>query len=134
MGSFFCHCNLHWFLQPEAMRLYFLVLEPRAAQCTLAWGWNRSLPNCPSWFLFATCEYGTTCLQDVAAASSPSHTASSLPLLPAWMNVSSTPWLSDFYTVQFSGPSWFLDWLLSLLWHARKISKSTYPSILAKSY
>ena len=43
-----------------------------------------------------------------------------LPLLTAWMNVSSlTSWLSDFHTVQFSGSSdcfLFLNWLLSFFW------------------
>ena len=45
---------------------------------------------------------------------------SSPPLLPVWMNVSSlTPWLSDFYTVQFSGSIGcflFLNLLLSFFW------------------
>ena len=39
----------------------------------------------------------------------------SRPLLAIWMNVSSTPWLLDFHTVQFSGSSGylFLNLLLS---------------------
>ena len=45
---------------------------------------------------------------------------SSLPLLPVWMNVSSlTPWLSDFYTVWFSGRYGyflFLNLLLFYFW------------------
>ena len=44
----------------------------------------------------------------------------SLPLLLVWMNVSSlTPWLSDFYTVLFSGSSGcflFFNLLLSFFW------------------
>ena len=44
----------------------------------------------------------------------------SLPLLPVWMNVSSsTAWLSDFHTVRFSvssGCFFFLNLLLSFFW------------------
>ena len=62
----------------------------------------------------------------------------SLPLLLAWMNVSSlTPWLSNFHTIQFSVSSdWFLflNLLVSLLCLCvRRHSISTYTSILARS-
>ena len=55
----------------------------------------------------------------------------SAPLL-VWMNVSSlTPWLLDFHTVQFSGPSGcflFLNWLLSFFWLYEE-AKRTYLCI-----
>ena len=41
------------------------------------------------------------------------------PLLPVWMNVSLTPWLSDFHALWYSGSYGcllFLKWLLSLFW------------------
>ena len=51
------------------------------------------------------------------------HTSSlplSLPFLPVWMNISLTPWLSDFHAVWFSGRSVFFffsrNWLLSFFW------------------
>ena len=57
----------------------------------------------------------------------------SLPLLPVGMNVSSlTPWLSDFYTVQFFGSSGyflFLNLLLSFFW-LRKELKYIYLCLL----
>ena len=44
----------------------------------------------------------------------------SLPLPPVWMNVSLTPWLSDFHTVWVSDSSGcfflFVNWLLSFFW------------------
>ena len=44
--------------------------------CSLAWGWDCSLPRCPSWFLATTRECGNCCS---TTAASPPHTASSLP-------------------------------------------------------
>ena len=44
---------------------------------------------------------------------------SSPPFLPVWMNISLTPWMSDFHTVQFSvssGCFLFLNLLLSFFW------------------
>ena len=59
------------------------------------------------------------------------------PLLPVWMNVSSlSPWLSDFYTVQFSissGCFLFLNCCCPSFGCARRHSVSTYASILARS-
>ena len=52
-------------------------------------------------------------------AHPPHPGSSSLPLLPVWINVSLTPWLSHFYTVRYSGRSGcflFLNWLLSFFW------------------
>ena len=47
------------------------------------------------------------------------------PFLPAWMIVSSsTPWLSDFHTVQFSGSSGyflFLNLLLTFFWLCKEV-------------
>ena len=58
----------------------------------------------------------------------------SLPLLPAWMNVSSlSPWLSDFHTVQFSvssGCFLFLNCCCPFSW-TRRHRVFTYASILA---
>ena len=53
-----------------------------------------------------------------------------------WMNVSSlTPWLLDFYTVQFSGSSGYFLFLnlLSFFWLCEEESVSTYASILSGS-
>ena len=82
------------------------MLEPWVERSVL-------LPCCSSWFI---CTWMWDC--PVCKPSShlvcqplPSHKSSpprcpSPSLLPVWMNVSSlTPWLSDFYTVQFSGSS-----------------------------
>ena len=59
------------------------------------------------------------------------------PFLLAWMNVSSlSPWLSDFYTVQFSvssGCFLFLNCCCPSFGYARRHSVSTYDSILAGS-
>ena len=61
--------------------------------CSLAWGWDGSLPRCPSRFLSNTGECGTThsashhchCL-DAAITPRPLYPGSlSLPLLPFWM-------------------------------------------------
>ena len=48
----------------------------------------------------------------------------SLPILLVWMNVSFTPWLSDFHAVWFpsrSGCLLFVNWLLSFLWLFEKV-------------
>ena len=107
-----CRLDPHMFLKPEALRLYFPVLEPWVA-------WSVLLPSCSSWFI---------CMQmwDCPLYQLPTRRASSLPycpsppLLPVWVSVSSlTPWLSDFHTVQFSGSSGcflFLNLLLSFFW------------------
>ena len=61
---------------------------------------------------------------------------SSLPLLQVWMNVSLSPWLSDFHTVRFSVSSgWFvfLNCCCPSFGCARRHSMSTYTSILAGS-
>ena len=59
----------------------------------------------------------------------------SLPLLPAWMNVSSLSlWLSDFHTVQFSvssGCFLFLNFCCPYFGCVRRHSASIYASILA---
>ena len=61
---------------------------------------------------------------------------SSLPLLQVWMNVSLSPWLSDFHTVRFSVSSscfLFLNCCCPSFGCARRHSVSTYASILAGS-
>ena len=48
----------------------------------------------------------------------------SLSLLPIWVNVSLTPWFSEFHAVWFSGTSGcllFVNWLLSFLWLFEKV-------------
>ena len=59
------------------------------------------------------------------------------PLLLVWMNVSLTPWLSEFHAVWFSGISGcllFLNWLLSFFWLCKE-AQCFYPhaSILART-
>ena len=57
----------------------------------------------------------------------------SSPLLPVWMNVSLTPWLSDFHQVWISGSSGctlFLNLLLSFFWLCKEV-KHCYVSIMA---
>ena len=83
--------------------------------CSLAWGWDGSLPRCPSWFLSTTRECGTThsagyCHCLAATILCPLCPGSrSPPLLPIWMNISSlNPWLSDFHTVWFSGSTGYI--------------------------
>ena len=55
-------------------------------------------------------------------AKCPLHLAARLlsrPLLPVWVNVSLTPWLSELHAVWFSGTSGcllFLNWLLFFFW------------------
>ena len=79
--------------------------------------WSHSPVVPPSW-----CQCGTTwstsfCFIHPACQLPPrSPSCPSPSLLPAWMNVSLTPWLLDFHAVWFSGSSgWFLflNWLLS---------------------
>ena len=110
LGVSSCSHKPHRSLQPEVLRLYFLR-------------WNSGLrglscsPVIPPGL--SACKCGTTW--------SASHCLTlpilQLPLsalLSVWMNVSSsTPWLSDFHTVQFSGSSGcflFLNLLLSFFW------------------
>ena len=105
--------------------------------CGVAWGWDHSLPSCPSQFLSAVYECGTAhsaghpCLTATAwlLPCCMHHTTSSPPLLPIWMNVSSlNPWLLDFHTVRYSGSSGcilFLGWLLSFLWLCKE-AKQVY--------
>ena len=71
----------------------------------LSWGWDRSLPRCPSWVLSSTHECGTTsstsCHRLANTTLHPLQPHSlSLPLLPVWVNMASlNPWLLDFHTV-----------------------------------
>ena len=116
VGSFFCHLKSHRFFHSEVWRLYFPALETWVAWCGLS-----QSPVVPLSLSALKC--WTTC-----SAPSPWPTQvlqpqpcceSSLPLLLAWLNVSSlTSWLSDFHTVLFSGRSGcflFLN-LLSFFW------------------
>ena len=58
------------------------------------------------------------------------------PLLPVWMNVSLSLWLSDFHTVRFSvssGCFLFLNCCCPSFGCVKRHSVSTYTSILARS-
>ena len=132
-GSFSHPHNPHRFLQAEVLRLYFLgctvclapqlflLVYPRA---------NVGLPGMPA-------TASPTWSSSHCLAAHPLHPSClSPPLLPVWMNVSSlTPWLSDFYTVWFSGSSGCFLFLICYcpFGCARRQSVSTYTSILAAS-
>ena len=98
------------FLPPPQPLLVFIVRSYGALSswswnpglCGLVWGWDSSLPRCPSRFLSTTWECGAA---HSITTPSPSHTAS-LPLLPIWVNVASlNPWLVAFHTARFSDGS-----------------------------
>ena len=97
-GSFSCHCNPCRFLQPEFLRLYFPVLEPWVAGFV-------SLPSCPSrlihmrmWEILSSCHCLACLVCHLAMHPLCPGCLSLIPLL-VWMNVSLTPWLSDFHEV-----------------------------------
>ena len=118
-SSSLCH-NPCRFLLTEVLKLYFLVPEPCVEQSVL-------LPSCSSQFSAGKCGIFqfTSCHLDhpihqlptcYRLATCPLRLGCpSPPLLPVWINVSSlTPWLSNFYIVQFSGGSvyfLFLNWM-----------------------
>ena len=81
-----------------------VLLPSCSSQFIRMWMWNHQVcqpPPGPPWS-------SSCCL----AASALHPGCRSPPLLPVWVNVSSlTPWLSDFYTVQFSGNFLFLNLL-----------------------
>ena len=102
-GSFSCHCNPYRFFQSEVLSLYFPTLEPWVA--CLSW-----FPAVPPGLSACKCRTGSSASPCHAQSFSATiyHESSllccpSLPLLPVWMNVSLTPWLLAFHTVQFSG-------------------------------
>ena len=108
--------------------LCFPTLEPWVA-------WSVLLPSCSSQFI---------CMQIWDHRSSSRHLAvislhlrcPSPPLLPVRMNVSLTPWLLDFHTVQFSGSAGcflFLNCCCPSFGCVRRQSVPTYASILARS-
>ena len=100
-GSFSCNCNPHRLLQPEFLRPEFPTLEPCVAR-------SVSLPSCSSQLicmlmwdhlvhqLMGLPPWSVSC-RLVACPHCPGFL--SLLLLLVWMNVSLTPWLSDFHTV-----------------------------------
>ena len=104
-------------------------------------GWNRGFCGLsPSqWFFPAywPTNVGPTGPPATSLAGHPLHSSCpSLPLLTVWMNVSLTPWLSNFHEVWISGSSGcflFLNLLLLFfwLWKEVKWSISTYVSIVA---
>ena len=53
----------------------------------------------------------------------------STPLLPIWMNVSLTPWLSDFHTVRFSGSSGYFLFLNLLYFWLCEEAKCVYQCL-----
>ena len=95
-GSFSHHHNPHRFLQSEVLRLYFPTQNPVLHSLSFS-------PVVPP--ILSVCRYGTAWLASRHLVC-PRHPGFlSLCLLPVWMSVSSTPWLSGFHTVQFSGNS-----------------------------
>ena len=129
-GSFsHCYLNPHRCFQSEALRLYFLVLEPWVV-------WSVWLPICSSWFICAQMWDHPGHQSPPCQESSPLGCLSP-PLLLVCMNVSSlTPWLSDFHTVWFSvssGCFCFYICCCPSFGCVRRHSVSTYASILAGS-
>ena len=95
----------------RGLRLYFPALGPWVV-------WSVSLPSCSSWFI-CTWMWDHSVHQLLPGCKSSLSSCPTPPLLPVWMNVSLTPWLSDFHTVRFSvGSGWFLflNLLLSFFW------------------
>ena len=127
IGSFSCHHHPFRFLKPEVLWLYFRMLE-------LWFSRSVSLPHCSSLFI---CMWIWDHLvhQLLNLAAWPVYPNCLFPcLLSVWINVSSlTPWLSDFFTVQFSGSSGcFCFYIVCCPFGCvRKWSMSTYSSILA---
>ena len=120
-----CH-NLHRFFQSEVLRLYFPALEPWGAQ-------SLSLPSGSSQFIHRQM-WDHLLRQPPPPAPvlklPPCHVSTppqlpSPPILVVWVNVPSlTPWLSDFYTVLFSGSSdcfLFSNLLLSFFWLCKEV-------------
>ena len=111
-GSFSSCC-----LNPHSVfNQRFETLSPQAG----AQGcWSILLPNCSSQFIYMGM-WDCQVLQLPPCCESSLPSCLSLPLLLAWMNVSSlTPWLSDVHTVRFSVSSdcfLFLNLLLSFFW------------------
>ena len=91
-------------------------------KCGTAWSTNCHLT------------WSTSC----CLAPSPLHpSCPSPPLLPVWMNVSSSiPWLPDFHIVRFSvstGCFLFLNLSFSFFWLCGRQRVSIYASILFRS-
>ena len=107
-GSFFCCRNSHRFLQSEVLRLSFPHAGTLCYSIYLAYSqfihkriWEHPVHQPPP-------RHHPLCPGGL-----------SLPLLPVLMNISSTPWLSDFHTIQFSGSCGcflFLNLFLSFFW------------------
>ena len=120
-GSFsHCHLNPHRCFQSEVWGFISLRWSPGLLGLSY-------YPVIPPGLSARKCgtAHSTICHLTQSAshhfAVSPLHPGCpSLLLLQVWMNVSSsTPWLSDFHTVQFSGSSGcfsFLNLLLSFFW------------------
>ena len=108
-GSFSCCLNLHRFLQPQILRLYFPILEPWFVRSVL-------LPTCSSWLIRRQMWDHPVCQPSPYCQSCPPRCPFPPPL-QVWMNVCSlTPWLSDFHVVQFSGSSgYFFKFVIVLL-------------------
>ena len=123
----------------SGLKLYFPVLEPWAAQsvagsasCCLA----HPAPQSTSLLGLPAAILPTLVLQPPPCRESSPLSCPSPPLLPVWMNVSSSPWLSDFHTVRLSvgsGCFLFLNCCCPSIGCARRHSVSTYASILAGS-
>ena len=112
------------------------ALFPHTGLCSLLW-----FPAVPS--SLSVCECGAAASAHLTGSTSHCLAASPLrpgcpspPLLPLLMNVSLSPWFSDFHTVQFSvssGCFLFLNCCCPSFGCARRHSVSTSASILARS-
>ena len=138
------HCgSLQWMNSPVRLEVFPPATTPKDFYSQKFWGflyphWNPGLHVLShSTFVptsLPTCKCG---IPSPPATILPTQSSSchltmhpfcpgypSRPLLPVWMNVSLTPWLSDFHIVKFSGSSGyclFLNLLLSVwLWEEAK--------------
>ena len=117
IGSFLQCCNPHWFLQPEVMRLYFLVLESWVVRSVL--GLELRTPQLSLCVFICMGMWDCQFCQPPCCASSP-------PQLP--VSAPSTHLDECFFfnslivRLPYSSTFWqfwlflFLDWLLSFLW------------------
>ena len=128
-GIFSCCLNPHTFFQSD-----FEALFPHTG--TLGWVvclnprlFPPNLSTCECWTDGSTSRHLNWSSSHRIAVSTFHPGCPCPPLLPVWMDVSSlTPWLSDFYTVWFSGSSGcflFLNLLLSFFWLCEEV-KSMY--------
>ena len=118
----------------RGLRLYFPPLEPWVVGCvtqSTSCCLTVQLQLCPPPSTIHHLPGSASCR---LAVSPLCPGCPSPPLLPVWMNVSLSPWLSDFHTVRFSVSSdcfLFLNACRPSFGCARRHSVSIYASILA---